>query len=86
MGSDRPAGFLTQREHTHTHIVANMSEMDGVYQQHSSSPSVDVLELCGGEGRCATIALRRKLQSGGNLDIVIGTDLANSWTQEEVIH
>ena len=63
-----------------------MYDMDGVYQQHQATSTVDVLELCGGEGRCTTIALRRKLHAGGNLDIVTGTDLTDPFTQDEVLH
>jgi hypothetical protein len=31
---------------------------------------IDILELCGGEGRCSRVAISRKLKSGGNLDLV----------------
>ena len=35
----------------------------------------DIAEVCGGEGRTSTIATRRRLHSGKNLDLVTGLDL-----------
>eukprot|EP00973_Karenia_brevis_P082648 11456304-Karenia_brevis.AAC.1 len=36
---------------------------------YGRNKSVDILELCGGEGRTAQACFRRGLASGGNLDL-----------------
>ena len=80
-GSECPSGLPPQP--AHVHIVANMYEMNLVGL--SITPGVDIVELCGGEGRCTTIARRRRLNSGGNFDIVTGTDLTDPIVQQEVL-
>ena len=47
---------------------------------------VDLIELCGGQGRISTVAFRRGLASGGNLDLVTGCDLGDPKVQEAVNH
>ena len=47
---------------------------------------VDLLELCGGDGRISQIAFRRGLTSGGNLDLTTGCDLGNPATQRALNH
>ena len=46
--------------------------------------NVDILELCGGEGLPGRIAVRRKLKSGGNFDIVTDCDLNDPHTQHQI--
>ena len=41
----------------------------------------DIVEVRGGENRISTIAVRRKLQSGGNHDLTTGTDLLEARQQ-----
>ena len=40
-----------------------------------AGPGIDIAEVCGGEGRTSSIAIRRRLRSGRNLDLVHGCDL-----------
>ena len=53
------------------------------YGKHNK---VDLIELCGGEGRISKVVIRRGLESGGNLDLVTGCDLGDPSTQRAVIH
>ena len=46
---------------------------------------LDLLELCGGEGLPGKIAVRRRLASGGNLDLVTNVDLNCKVTQKRVL-
>ena len=48
--------------------------------------SVDLLELCGGEGRISQVAFSRGLKSGGNLDLVTGCDLGSPEAQKAIHH
>ncbi len=41
----------------------------------------DIAELCGGEGRTSVLAVRMKLQTGENFDMVTGTDLNSAIDQ-----
>ena len=66
------------------HVVTSLREMH--LAGLSCTPGLDIVELCGGEGRCTVIARRRRLQSGENFDIVTGADLTDPATQEEVEH
>ena len=42
-------------------------------------------ELCGGEARVTTLAVRRRLTSGGNFDIITQCDLNEPSCQQEVL-
>ncbi len=53
------------------------------YGKHNK---VDLVELCGGAGRISTVAFRRGLISGGNLDLVTGCDLGDPATQKAINH
>ena len=39
------------------------------------SPGIDVMEICGGAARVSQVAVRRRLTTGLNADLVTGTDL-----------
>ena len=45
---------------------------------------VDLCELCGGEGRVSTIAIRRRLKTGTNFDLVTHWDL-NDPAQQRLV-
>ena len=51
----------------------------------SLGPGLDICELCGGEGRTSQIAVRRRLKTGKNFDLVTGFDLGNPRHQQEVL-
>ncbi len=53
------------------------------YGKHNA---VDLLELCGGEGRISQVAFKRGLESGGNLDLVTNCDLGDPATQKAINH
>jgi hypothetical protein len=46
----------------------------------------DIAELCGGEGRASVLAVRVKLKTGENFDIVTGTDLNLAIDQRNVFN
>ena len=47
-------------------------------------PGIDVAELCGGVGRTVQAAVRRRLRSGQNFDLVTGFDLGHPGDQRKV--
>ena len=47
---------------------------------------VDMVEICGGEARTSTIAVRRHLRAGPNYDLVTNVDLKDVEHQAAVIH
>ena len=46
---------------------------------------LDLVEICGGEGRTSLIAVRRHLDVGENFDLVTNWDLNDKYEQEEVL-
>jgi len=54
------------------------------YLYYGKNNCVDILELCGGEGRISTVAFKRRLTSGGNLDLVTGYDLGDPKMQRTI--
>ena len=56
------------------------------YLCYGKNNRVDLVELCGGEGRISQVAFRRGLISGGNFDLVTGCDLGDPKTQKALIH
>ena len=46
-------------------------------------PGVDMCEFCGGVGRASTIAIRRRLRTGKNFDLVTNADLGDP-TQQRI--
>ena len=64
-----------------TNIYSAVSTL--CYGKHNK---VDLLELCGGEGRISQVAFRRGLEPGGNLDLVTGCHLGDPATQRAINH
>ena len=56
------------------------------YLCYGKNNRVDLVELCGGEGRISQVAFSRGLISGGNFDLVTGCDLGDPETQKALIH
>ena len=53
---------------------------------NQQEPGLDICELCGGlEARASQVAIRRRLRTGENFDLVCGVDLGDIPTQREVI-
>ena len=44
---------------------------------HAVGSSIDVAELCGGAARATKLAVRRKLRTGQNFDLITNVDLNN---------
>ena len=65
----------------HTSIESAIS-----YLCYGKYNRVDLIELCGGQGRISTVAFRRGLESGENLDLVTGCDLGEPATQRAINH
>ena len=80
-GSEVPPGMPPRS--AHTYVVNDIQEMH--LAGMNGAPGVDIVELCGGEGRCTVIARRRRLQTGENFDIITGVDLTDPDTQDQVI-
>ena len=55
-----------------------------IFLSSEKRQGVDVLELCGGEAGVSRLAIRRRLNSGGNLDLVTGVDLSKLDRQKEL--
>ena len=51
-----------------------------------SGSGIDLCELCGGVGRPTQIAVRRRLRTGENFDLVTGFDLGNAAHQQHILH
>ena len=69
------------------HIVA--SSIEEAYmiatQKPSVEPSVDIIELCGGEGLTTYLCHKRRLKVGANFDIITGVDLTDPRAQRMVV-
>ena len=64
---------------THAHPRATavyFSDLDAYMSSPSRSGRVEVMEVFGGLGGVSKIAIRRKLVTGENFDVVTGTDLS----------
>eukprot|EP00969_Alexandrium_andersonii_P180393 7973220-Alexandrium_andersonii.AAC.1 len=59
--------------HLQTVHLSTLDEFESVYT--SSSSKVDLAEVCGGEGRTSSVAVRRHMPTGPNFDLVLGVDL-----------
>ena len=44
----------------------------------------DIVEICGGEGRVSTLAIRRHLETGANFDLITGWNL-NDENQQNLV-
>ena len=64
-----------------TNIYSAVSQL--CYGKHNT---VDLLELCGGEGRISQVAFKRGLTSGGNIDLTTGCDLGLANVQRAINH
>eukprot|EP00971_Amphidinium_carterae_P336590 6473032-Amphidinium_carterae.1 len=68
---------------TTTHI--STAEDSLLYQaQTDRTKQWDILELFGGFGTCTSLAVRKNMAAGGNIDILRGVDAANPRTRYEV--
>ncbi|MFM7986417.1 MAG: hypothetical protein ACKPKO_44605, partial [Candidatus Fonsibacter sp.] len=54
------------REHCSLHWVFQALDCTSV--------GIDVMEVCGGEGRPSYVAVRRQLLAGDNIDLITGWD------------
>ena len=52
---------------------------------NKAGEGIDICELCGGEARPSTLAIRRKLNTGQNFDLATNVDLGNKKDQEMVL-
>jgi len=62
----------------HIHVFMLMSYLETVH------PGVDIVELCGGEGRVSYLAIKRQCKVGPNFDLVTDWDLNDPAQQREV--
>ena len=59
--------------------TSNMEEAYSLLQ--AIGPGVDIAELCGGQARATTLAVRRSLRAGPNFDLITGVNLNNQKDQ-----
>ena len=61
----------------------HFSEMQ-TYLNIENRQGTDVIKICGGEAGVSRLAIRRRLNVGGNLDLVTGVDLTKPERQKEL--
>ena len=54
-------------------IAGNLEQLTTLLAE--AGPGLDMCELCGGEARATTVAVRRRLETGKNFDLVTHVDL-----------
>ena len=66
--------------------TSNLSDLHQAFQTlYSHEAGIDLVEVCGGEGRTGKIAIRRHFSTGENLDLRFGYDLNKPDQQEAVV-
>ena len=63
-------------------IAGNMEQFTTLLTE--AGPGLDMCELCGGEARATTVAVRRRLKTGKNFDLVTHVDLNDPKVQRQV--
>ena len=82
LGSTAPAGLGPQGEHVW--LVSTIHAF--LHFLASLDDGIDIVEICGGEARTSTPALRRHLRAGFNFDLVCNVDLNDTEHQAAVVH
>ena len=62
----------------------HVDDLDSFLTSDANLGTVDVMEIFGGEGGVGHLAIRRRLKSGGNIDLVTGHDPLPKDVQEAV--
>ena len=65
-----------------TMIAGNLEQLMTLLAE--AGPGLDMCELCGGEARATTVAVRRRLKTGKNFDLVTHVDLNDPTAQRQV--
>ena len=63
-------------------IAGNLEQLTALLAE--AGPGLDMCELCGGEARATTVAVRRRLKTGKNFDLVTHVDLNDPKVQRQV--
>ena len=63
-------------------IAGNLEQLTTLLAE--AGPGLDMCELCGGEARATTVAVRRRLKTGKNFDLVTHVDLNDPNVQRQV--
>ena len=58
-----------------------MSELSMI--AHAKGKGLDLVEICGGEARASQVAVRRRLKTGPNFDLITMVDLTLPQHQKE---
>ena len=72
------------RHEKHQDDVANLRASDVDTLNNMDEGILDMVEICGGVSRASTIAVRRRLRTGKNFDLVTDLDLTDPMQQAEV--
>ena len=62
-------------------ILQTSNMEDAISMLLAIGPGTDIAELCGGQARATTLAIRRSLRAGPNFDLIIGVYLNNQKDQ-----
>ena len=65
-----------------TMIAGNLDQFITLLAE--AGPGLDMCELCGGEARATTVAVRRRLKTGKNFDLATHVDLNDPKVQRQV--
>ena len=83
-------GLLTWWFTKHVNLTVlqatNMQEFIGITRGLGRAAGLDLCELCGGEARTSRIAVRKRLETGANFDLVTNVDLGDKAAQRMVLH
>ena len=88
LGSDGSSAFDVidlSPDHIGMRMVSNIFQLSPVMDQYGQASNIDVVEICGGEGRIGLIAVRRHLTAGQNFDLLTKYDLNDPKEQEATL-
>ncbi len=79
---DIPAQWKTKAKQA---VYVNLSNLNNYLENPERRGIIDVMEICGGAGGVSKIAIRRRLRTGTNFDLITGGDLTNSSHVEQLL-
>ena len=75
LGSDAEADETLWKHKPDEAVFVALKELNSYLSRQTCLGDVDVMEICGGAGGVSKIAIRRRLTTGHNFDLVTGGDL-----------
>ena len=68
------------------HVITAHTFEQALQYLETAGPGYDICELCGGAARTSQVAIRRRLKTGKNFDLVTNVDLGIKKHQDEFLH